>query len=56
MRAEFRRVTNAHTLRRRSAAAVTFLAAPTGFPVLGPAPVAGGAALDVSGPPPTVRR
>jgi hypothetical protein len=55
MRAEFRRVTNANAFRR-SAAAVTFLAAHTGFPVLGPAPVAGGTALDVGGPPPTARR
>jgi hypothetical protein len=56
MRAEFRRDPNAHAFRRRSAAAVTLLAAHTRFPVLGPAPVAGATALDVGGPPPTARR
>jgi hypothetical protein len=56
MRGEIRRVTNIHAFGRPSAAAVTFLTARPAFPVLGPAPVAGGAALDVGGPPPTARR
>jgi hypothetical protein len=56
MRGEIRRVTDAGAFRRPSAATVSFLTARPAFTVLGPAPMSGGTALDVGGPPPTARR
>ncbi len=56
MRGEVRLVTIARAYGRAIAAAATLLAARPGFPLLGPAPVAGGTALDMGGPPPAARR